>query len=151
VIGPWLAWAHDLDGLFYWGVNAWGTKAAPGGLLRFVDHAGEHKFSEPLLLARANLYGVLYYPGEKHPQRSIRLEVLSSGLQDYERLALLARQVKRAKLGGIDPGLLAQGEGLLARARSLAPHPSRFPRDTRAILELREKIGRCLEKFHPKK
>ena len=150
VMGPWLAWAHDLDGLFYWNVNAWRTRAAPRALMRFVDHAGQGQ-PEPLVLARPNLYGVLYYPGKAHPLRSIRLEIFRAGLQDYERLVQLAKQVKRAELGGIHADLVAEGKDLLARARSLAPHPSKFPRDARAILELREKIGRCLEKFHPKK
>ena len=146
VISPWLAWAHGIGGLFQWNANAWRTRSSPVGLMRHVDTGAE----APRTMGRANLYGVLYYPGANHPVPSVRLEVFRSGLQDYERLKLLVECVKRAEAAGANAEAAADGMRLLGQAKKLASHPSRFARDPGKLLELREAVAHCIEKLQRK-
>jgi hypothetical protein len=77
---PWIAWRYDLAGYLRWAYDTW-----PDGLWkqpRFRWHSGDMFF---------------VYPGEHGPISSTRWEMLRQGIQDYEALALLKKQLAELK------------------------------------------------------
>jgi hypothetical protein len=77
---PWIAWRHGLAGYLRWAYETW-----PDGLWkqpRFHWHSGDM---------------FLVYPGENGPISSTRWEMLRQGIQDYEALGLLKKQLAELK------------------------------------------------------
>ena len=77
---PWIAWRYGLAGYLRWAYETW-----PDGLWkqpRFHWHSGDMFF---------------VYPGEHGPISSTRWEMLRQGVQDYEALGLLKKQLAELK------------------------------------------------------
>lgn len=77
---PWIAWRQGLAGYLRWAYETW-----PDGLWkqpRFRWHSGDMFF---------------VYPGERGPISSTRWEMLRQGIQDYEVLTLLEKQLEELK------------------------------------------------------
>ena len=63
-------------------------------------------------------------------------------------LLLLGVAADRANRAGQSAQQVAIARQLIAQAAELVPHPARYSRDARAIVELRQNIGNCLEKLY---
>ncbi|MBN1513910.1 MAG: DUF4091 domain-containing protein [Phycisphaerae bacterium] len=123
----WQAFAEQMDGLLYWGLNIWDR---PGNDRPVDLRRG------PLLewsIRSESWYGPLYgdgrllYPGPDGPVESIRLANLRDGLEDYSYLWALAYLCGQ-------PG---QAERL---AREVSQDLTHFTRDAQVLLRVRRAV-----------
>lgn len=88
----WTAHREGITGICYWGVTVWGQqpiRKTRSGVCQ--DHAyGGLPLGD----------GVLFWPGEDRPLESVRLEYLREGIEDYEYLWLLQRNVRELDASG---------------------------------------------------
>ncbi|MFC1590036.1 glycoside hydrolase domain-containing protein [Candidatus Omnitrophota bacterium] len=131
---PWMCWKYKVGGLLYWCVNWWG-KTDP--------------WENPMNFSEQNGNGSLYYPdpeGEE-PIGSIRLEVLRDGLEDYEYLYALDKEIKRLKESGPSSygDIIEKAEEALAIDPSIINSLTYYTRDAGLLDEKRIKIGEMIE------
>lgn len=80
---PWLCWKYDIKGFLYWCVNWW-------------------PLADPFKTAKNTTWeqngnGLLFYPGENGPIASLRLEIFRDGMEDYEYVQLLMKNLMKIK------------------------------------------------------
>lgn len=132
----WLCWKYDIKGLLYWSVNWW----------PFVDpfkSAANTKWEQ-------NGNGLLFYPGADGPIDSLRLEIFRDGMEDYEYLSLLAKEIKEVEdknLAGNNQNLITKAKDLLEIDKTLISSPFSFTKDTQMLYKRRNDIAEMMEEL----
>ncbi len=132
-IPVWIAWKYDIRGLLYWCVNWW----------PFVDpfkSAANTKWEQ-------NGNGLLFYPGEKGPIASLRLEIIRDSIEDYEYLTLLKKLVTWIEKKGIVDQFQEQyfKAKELIGVGSLITSMFHYRRDNQGLLEHRNNVANTAE------
>ncbi len=122
----WINYAYDLRGFLHWGYNWW--------------HGDPFRELNPQLPPGDTH---IVYPGKRGPLPSLRLEAMRDGLEDYELLKLLEREIAAAKreLGGKALELPFERRAL-ELCRKALPSITGYVRDPAKLLEVREEIVR---------
>lgn len=136
----WMTWKHKMKGMVYWQTMCW-EKA--------FDAMGDKKCVDEILnkwqaagFGTYNGDGSLFYPGpDGSILRSMRLENLRDGLEDYEYLALLKRALEAGKVAGAGK---ANAEALLAVDDRICDMQFHYEPDGARLLEARRKIAELL-------
>ncbi len=130
---PWQCWKYGIKGYLYWCVNFW----------------NENPWQNPMNTKwEQNGNGLLYYPGEKGPVTSIRLEVTRDGLEDYEYLYLLEQRIKEIETkgrGSTNSAILAKAKRLLNIDSSIVESMSDYTKDAETIYNRRRDIAETIE------
>lgn len=89
LMGP-MSHRADVDGVLYYAVNHWGTGTRTDQPL--VDD-GIYSAWDPATFGKTAGDGSLFYPGPDGPMASIRLQNFRDGMEDYNLLSELRRQL----------------------------------------------------------
>jgi len=132
---PWSAWRYGADGLLYWCVNYW-TK---------------NPWKDPMNTKWGqNGNGSLFYPGDRKPLGSLRLEILRDGIEDYEYLYILKEKIKSAKGKGLNASwgdVFKKAERLL-NIEDIVRTAGDYTKDSDQLLERRRVIGETIEELN---
>ncbi len=143
----WQAWQHNVTGFLYWTTNWWIDirhlqpmyPEAPirfGKLKKKLDYNGD---------------GILLWPGPNMtPYPSIRLEIIRDGIEDYEYLALLRKEVKRVSKLQLDRKktiILKAAEQLLIIPDNVTSSMTRFTKSPAVLRKRRKLIGDMIEQL----
>lgn len=132
-VWPWMTWKHDLDGMLYWSVTAWGRNDPWCTGETFPNSNGD---------------GSMLYPGrDGQPVDSIRWECLRDGMEDYEVFCLLEAGVKELRAAGGDVALVKTSERLCAIDDDVVRSYKDYNPDPDALLGARERMSDALEKI----
>ncbi len=132
-VWPWMTWKHDLDGMLYWSVTAWGR-------------------ADPWLSGQtfpgANGDGSMLYPGpDGKPVDSIRWECLRDGLEDYEVFCLLEAGVRDLEARKLRPDLAKRARALIAIPDDVVESYKHYNPDPNALLNTRREMSEVLEEI----
>ncbi len=130
---PWMCWKFGAKGLLYWCVNFWNGDPWANPANYTEDQNGN---------------GSLYYPTDKGPVPSIRLEVLRDGFEDYEYLYHLRELIETAKTQKkSDAATLEEAERLAAVDASLVDSLRSYSKNPEVLLAQRKAIAQMIEKL----
>ena len=161
-ITGWLTWRYGLDGLAYWNVSAWHYNTRPGRKYEgnYSDDPSKRWPNKPWdsthissVLGKSTFCpgcGQLVYPGPEGPLSSTRLEIITAGIEDYEYLRLLDKQIAALSKKRRTPArerMLRAGERVLSAARRAANRADDWQRDGEKLLALRKKVGKTIEQL----
>ena len=161
-ITGWLTWRYGLDGLAYWNVSAWHYNTRPGRKYEgnYSDDPSKRWPNKPWdsthissVLGKSTFCpgcGQLVYPGPDGPLSSTRLEIITAGIEDYEYLRLLDKQIAALSKKRRTPArerMLRAGERVLSAARRAANRADDWQRDGEKLLALRKKVGKTIEQL----
>ncbi len=161
----WLTWRYGLDGVGYYGTNAWhmegpevlhhGQNFRPDPADRWPNRPWDPSWACSIgdvggacTVAPCQGGGQLVYPGPDGPIGSMRLESIRDGIEDYEYLRLLERRsaaLARKRSTPARQKLLRASQRILAAARRAARDSNNWEQDGQKLLTLRSKIGRQIE------
>lgn len=133
---PWLCWKYGIKGFLYWSVNFW-DKVDP------FENAANTDWEQ-------NGNGLLFYPGQREPLVSLRMEIFRDGMEDYEYLVLLKDKIDLMEHTGkiaIEPELIERAKQLLTVEDPLAGSMDRFTKDAEILYEQRNKIAEMIEEL----
>jgi hypothetical protein len=134
---PWLCWKYNIKGFLYWCVNFW-TMVDP------FDNARNTKWAQ-------NGNGLLFYPGKDGPIPSLRVELFRDGMEDYEYIQLLFKDLKilkRKKLDKKYQKYFNESVKLLTMDDSIVGSMSKFTRDGELLNARRNAIAQKIEEFN---
>jgi hypothetical protein len=143
---PWLYWKYDVEGFLYWCANWWGEPnvdgdrpeekwpARPWVAANFIEtHGGGHN--------PYNGDGHLIYPGPNGTAlSSIRLEALRDGLEDYEYIWLLEKDLEKLEAEGEHADLVSEAKEWLA-SQELIASSTEWCRDPEALWSGRRELA----------
>ncbi len=125
----WMNWKFKLPGRVYF-TFTWNRSQTP-----FVNPGNDGKGD-----------GLLVYPMQNgKPVVSIRLAMHRDGVEDYEYLAILDRQIKSAKTRGVDSKLISRAKALLRVPTQIAKSADKYTSDPQVIEKQRTKIAKMIE------
>ncbi|MGE0710487.1 MAG: glycoside hydrolase domain-containing protein [Planctomycetota bacterium] len=127
-IGFWTAFRQGLDGYLYWNTMDW-SRADP--------------WTDPMTYPGGNGDGSLFYPSAEGVVRSLRLDLIRDGIEVFDLLTLLEREVARL-LGEGDLRRALEAGALLDLSR-LAPTFRRYTLDPAALEARRLAVGEALD------
>ncbi len=134
---PWLCWKYGIKGFLYWCVNWW-------PLVDPFESAKNSKWEQ-------NGNGLLFYPGDNGPWPSLRVELFREGMEDYEYLNELSRDIKIFQSKGLDKisrNWLEQSRALLAIDKAIASSMSQFTHEAHALESRRKALAAKIEEFN---
>ena len=162
----WQTWKYGITGFLYYCINLWSsncvgepslgreTAALPDPAARQAIDKGArwpqvpwNTYTGP---TATNGDGQLIYPGpDGGPLSSVRLECIRHGIEDYEMLARLQREVERLSADSRPETLdiLREAKALLKIPGRLCQDLTHFSRDPEVLLRTREEIGDLTEKM----
>ena len=130
---PWQCWKYGIKGYLYWCVDFWNENP--------WQNTMNTKWGQ-------NGNGLLYYPGEKGPVTSIRLEATRDGIEDYEYFYLLDQKIKEAEAKELDaPGkaLVENAKKLLTIDSSIVESMSDYAKDPDLLYKRRSDIAEAIQ------
>ncbi|HID28679.1 MAG TPA: DUF4091 domain-containing protein, partial [Desulfobacterales bacterium] len=135
---PWLNWKYSVQGILLWSINYWKEDN-----WRDMRTAGE---------------GMLVYPGGNGPRESVRWEMVREGMEDFEYIRILQRELDNALSNPANQTseLIVEVKALFSHIRNnlLPDHPVLFakPGDVYAartrIAILIERLKKLTRRFH---
>lgn len=142
-----LSYRYKVDGILYWAINReWVTnmeirQAWPDAEWKpYINHISEGTKKE------RNGMGNFIYPGpEGRMLPSLRLENLRDGIEDYEYLTLLKKEIEAAAQRGIDGALLAEARELEEVPQEVVVAVDNYNTDPSALMRYRDKVGAMIE------
>ncbi len=159
----WQTWKRNIHGILVWSSNYWTSSAAYPDPKHpqnpYLDPMGwVSGYSTPKGTRRAwgNGDGRFIYPPESAadgrpeapvlaaPVDSIRLEMLRDGIEDYEYLVLLKKQLDRCR-SFMSAEQIAQYEALLGVPESISEDLTHFATSPSPIQKRRAEIARAIE------
>ncbi|OGF51037.1 MAG: hypothetical protein A2231_04220 [Candidatus Firestonebacteria bacterium RIFOXYA2_FULL_40_8] len=154
----WQSYVFNVSGYLHWGYNFWHRtnqqESGVPGITLYADHTLVNPYREqPDQWAAGDACIVYPHPRwwEDHgPMGSLRYEALRAGLQDYEMLSLLDKLLLNlsAKPGSKKARAIKDGKLLLETVRgSFAGSLTKFSRNNRQMLDLKQKIGDCISRL----
>lgn len=140
---PWMNFHYGSTGLLYWGVAVWRgaeLERDPGSTHCFFPHM--YNFTGD---------GILLYPGDdpKQPIRSVRLDNLRDGMEDYDYLVMLREGVEALKEqgSGAHAGLIEEASALLAIPPEVITTLTEYTKDPAVLYIHRAKVARMIERI----
>ncbi len=153
----WQAWQKGVTGFLYWSTTWYeGLNGAASEKPHFPDVPVYMRDTKVAQNTKNNGDGLLIWPGkDKTPYPSIRLEMIRDGIEDYEYLALLKRQINRvANMKTVDPAtaeLLVKALKLTTVPNYISKRLNNFTKRPEDIEHRRAQIGDMIEKLIQKR
>ena len=141
---PWIAWAHQLEGLELWAINLWNDEQFSNDQFSFDDNPFEYSRTS---VSAARFGGVLLYPGSNsNPLNSLRWESLNDGMEDYEYLHALNKKLSEWDQENSKPPFALENEldnakRLLEEIRTIIYARKDRPPTLQQILDFRDRLG----------
>jgi hypothetical protein len=149
----WQAKKHKVTGFLYWAVCWWEGFPSPADS-DFCFPSARLRMKDHIMYTRnqVNGDGVLMYPDEEfNPLPSIRLECIRDGIEDYEYISLLEKLVQEHKNSSeLTPRkrqILNDAQDLCNVPENISKSMTAFTRDTKVLLERREKVADAIEEI----
>ena len=157
----WQTWQRDIDGILVWATNYWSSDAAyPASMQNpYVDPMSwQSANSAPAGTRRpwGNGDGRFLYPPRgafagdgpvlQGPVESMRWEMLRDGIEDYEYLAMLRRQLEE-KADQLSAEELSSWSALLTVPDEISSSLTRFTEDPAPIEAHRRAVAQALERL----
>jgi hypothetical protein len=128
----WLTWKFELPGSVYWS---------------FTFNRDKDPYTVPGADGKGD--GRLVYPyKDGKPVISVRLEMLRDGIEDYEYLAILKKQISTAKTCGVNSNLVQSASALLKVPSAIAISADKYTTDPDVLEKQRAKIADMIEKLN---
>lgn len=162
-IWSWLSWDYELSGLLLWETVYWNSPTVfpPGHLQNPWEDPMSyvHGYGSPYGRVQywGNGDGRYFYPPDRNapeskkpdiraPVRSIRLEYIRDGIEDYEYFYLLKQKVKQATRG--QEKLVQKAKELLEIPESIVKSNKEYTKDPEKLTSYREKIAKIIVQFN---
>lgn len=132
-IVPWQCWKYGIKGYLYWCVDFWSGNP--------WQNTMNTKWGQ-------NGNGLLYYPGEKGPVTSIRLEVTRDGIEDYEYFYILNKKVGELESKELDASgkaILEDAKKLLTIDSSIVESMSDYEKDPERLYKRRMDVAEAIQ------
>ncbi len=136
---PWELWKYHIDIHHFWGVDVWRTDPWETPVSQFKSDY---------------CTGILLYPDPKDgsPVNSIRWELFREGLEDYEYLRLLEKEMDSLKRSSLPlenkEKILKEGKEILEIVKNkIVPDFITYSRNPEEVEILRERIGTLIDKL----
>ncbi|MDD4872810.1 MAG: DUF6067 family protein, partial [Kiritimatiellae bacterium] len=159
---PWQSWQYGIQGLLIWETTYWTSSTAfPKSLqdpwqdaMAYVSGYGTPPGTKRFW---GNCDGRYLYPPRRDPNQthqpcldgpvsSLRWENLRDGMEDYEYLYLLKKQIERVQ-GKASEKLISEAQALLTVPENISKDTTHFTFDVRQVMEQRRKIATMIEKL----
>lgn len=158
---PWQSWQYGVTGILVWATVYWTSPLA------YPEPTLQDPWRDPMSWVSGygfpvghrgpwgNGDGRFLYPPRRDPNRSLdpnfdapinslRWENLRDGMEDYEYLELLRREVVRREAEGGSAEALARAKSLLTVPPEISKGLTQFTVDPKPILEHRDKVARAI-------
>ncbi|MBN1864756.1 MAG: DUF4091 domain-containing protein [Victivallales bacterium] len=149
-IGPWTCWHLDLQGIFHFCINGWDGVILKDGIWNGEKVPEEKQFHNVELPKFETGNGMYVWPapdGSLWP--SLRLCAMRDGLEDYEYLALLRKQLDRlAVLDGENP-LIGKYRDLLDLDPEIMKSAEIWTHDPQTLMKRRRELAAAVEELNP--
>lgn len=152
----WQTWKNRVQGLLIWATTWWSSPAKNPG------ETVQNPWDDPMSYADSagmwgNGDGRFYYPPNRHPNEdrttefrvgpviSMRWEMLSKGIEDWEYFRLLDALVERCRRQGIGGPKVERAARLLTVPSSVTRDMTTFAQEPHAMLAHRQAVGDAIE------
>ena len=161
---PWQSWQYGVSGILVWATVYWSSPLAypePNVQNPWADPMSwVSGYGNPVGYRRpwGNGDGRFLYPPRRDPNastapnldapiNSLRWDNLRDGMEDYEYLWLLEREVERVGDREASSALVREARSLLEVPESVSKDLTHFTTDPRPILAHRDKVARMIERL----
>ncbi len=134
---PWELWKYNIDEHHFWGVDVWRTDPWKTPVSQFKS---------------GYCAGIFLYPDPKDgsPVNSIRWELFREGLEDYEYLRLLEKEMNSLRKSSLSSEkkekILEECKEILEEVRNkIVPNFNTYSRNAEEVESIREKVGSLIE------
>ena len=155
----WLSYKYEMKGILVWSANYWNSStASPENYLQNPwEDPMSYTVGYGLPSGKQNGWGNgdgrFFYPPNRDPNNHskkflegpvpcLRLENIRDGIEDYEFLLLLEKEIKNPT--GKNRKKIREAQKLLALPASLVTGPTDYNKDPQALIQYRIKVGELL-------
>lgn len=152
-----MSFKYKTDGFLYYCLNIWHSNVTSEktwlNYLKYMKPVSDGPLIKPDVLGFtpwANGDGQIFYPGKNSMIPTIRTKVIRDGLEDYETLLLLKKQINLVKKGKIQAPAdwLTKAQKAIAVSPKIVKTLSQFTKKSKDIIEERQKIATLLEQVN---
>jgi len=160
----WMSYHYQLKGILIWSTTYWNSDAAsPNDYLQnpwedpmsYVTGYG-WPFGKQTIWGNGD--GRFFYPPNRNPNDqstkylddpipSLRLEILREGIEDYEYMVLLEKEIEEARIDAKYQNLVTKAEKLLQFPDEMFSDGKTYNKDPQYLLDYRKQIAEILVKF----
>lgn len=136
------------QGFLYYSLNYWKTGPVH---TPFKDRLNQGPLTnyDGRSWADTNGDGLIFYPGENGPVVTIRMKNIRDGLEDYEYLWLLRKEISEVSQGrkNCPKGWLARAQKVIAIPESVVKSLTEYSHVGSDVLSVRQEIAELLEQM----